>query len=245
MDKIDRVSNARLEKMLFEAENKSVSEIWEVRDGQPLAERLAKTALGSVFQSEYARRALRTTMLWRDLPGYHTIGQGDEQIVYRRSKSILKVLHNTDHYGSMGVEEIAQKLQIDSDKCRDQLGKIWTPTNYDTKVIRSIGQKVVVAEQPFVSQANFHLSMEHLSADAKVSQAAKTEFAEGLGSLHSSTGLQADVVGVNNTASLDDGTIVVIDTIAVDQRRQQDLDQGSGLMIGELIDQKVDLLRAA
>ncbi len=234
----------RLNLMLVEAERKSVRSMWQVRRHQPPVERIAKVALGVALQNKTVRDAVKChKMRTPDLPGYRYVGSGMEQRVYRNGSNVLKLLYSTDKFGSMKPDDIAEKLQRETDVCKEVLGPVWLSTEFDVLELPSTGLPTVVSRQQFVPHRKAYPSMQDLAADQSVTAIAKDCFADNLQHLHATTGLQADLLGVNNVLLGTQG-LTIIDTIPVDASVQQQIGV-SGRTVAEDIQSQLDTIRSS
>lgn len=233
----------RLEKASFEAEISSVKRMWEIREGQNPIERIAKVAVGACLKSRVVRSLVSPPTHIQSPEGYSFIGKGWEQAVYRKDDQVLKVLHDTaNKYADLTPHNLAEKLQTETDICKEQLGPRWVPTEFDIMPMGDLGQDTVVARQPFIEARASFVTTHALARDTKVATAEKNDFADSLTQLHSNTGLHADIIGCNNIYLVEGSGLTMVDTIPVDAA-QQAVAMPDGRPIGEHITEGLTRLR--
>ncbi len=227
--------------MLHEAESHSVRRMWEVRAHQPLPQRVAKVAMVMAFRSSTIRGIVRShPAIENDFPWHELKGEGCEQKVYAKGKKVLKHMKAMDRYAGMSVDDVAHKLQTNSDRAKEHLGQHWLKTDFDVVVLPFSGERVVVARQPLITPDASYYQPAQLAADTSVDSAAKRDFAEKLQDFHGATGLHADLIGANNVVSVN-RVLVVPDTIPVEASIQaQPYDELS--TIGAEIGKRIHLL---
>lgn len=237
---------SKFERMVKEAEQKSVSEMWAVRQHQPLPERIVKTAVGAALQSAVVReRALRYAKTSKDFPGHTRIGEGEDQTVFRRGDRVVKLLHSAlQRYPDRSMEDIAHMLQTATDTCKPYMGRMWVPTDFDVVVLPVSGDEAVVARQPYIRSRASYRTMDVLAADPQVPITEKHRFAENAGELHHMTGLHVDVLGPHNVCLSQIGGLVVNDTLPISRELQQEAAK-DGRTYGEHAQANLDMLRAA
>ena len=232
-------------RMLAEAEEHGVRQMWEVRRIHPLPERIAKTGLGLALQSSRVRQMVRSRALKSpDFPGYTFLGAGCEQVAYSNGRDVLKILYNPTSYADKSPRDLAEKLQQDTDTCRRYIGNGWTSTDFDVEHVRSLDKDAVVSRQPLVGHDLSFNSVEHMLIDRTVPTGPKRELGENILELHHATGLHVDLFGRGNVVAVSGG-LAIVDTIAVIPARQAETDLGTGLPIGEVLTGKASQLAAA
>lgn len=238
-----QINEARLGVAIAEAEEASVQDMWRVRSHQQMIERMAKVALGGVLKNNVVRRYAKEYIQKHcGLEGYEYIGNGMEQTVFRKGSSILKVMHtHIGRYRETPTDAIAEKLQVQSDICRSQLGDTWVPTDFDVLVDEN-GTERIVAYQPFIGAAEKFHDMRGITKSRRVDSAQRYVFADQLEELHGNTGLHADILGRYNVLLGADRELAIVDTIPVDGDMQNQV-APDGWSVLKHIKQQITVLR--
>lgn len=237
---------SKFELMVKEAERKSLKDMWKVRRHQPLPKRITKMAVGTVLQSSAAREyALKYSKTARDFRGYRRVGEGEDQTVYRKDGEVIKLLYSAlRRYPGVKPRDVAETLQVTTDKCKPHMRNIWVPTDFDVVILPVSQEEAVIARQPYMDPRTSYLTMDDLASDSCVPNREKHEFAERMEELHQATGLYVDVLGPNNIClSRTTGGLATLDTIPIGIELQQEL-RDDGRTYASHVKANIDMLRA-
>lgn len=227
---------------------RTLKEMWDTRANDPMAVRLGKAALIDLpSRSAHITRAVKycTTLGLVDrptaqaFPGYKVIDRGGEQIVMANGSNILKLIKHTNSVNLSLLDDAAEELQTNSERCREYLGDRWVPTDFAVTRLPASERSVITASQPLIAVERFYGAARHLVRDDNVSAVKRSSFVEAIDRLHADTGLYPDLLGINNigrvaTQGTDCDGLRIVDTIAVTPINQAlPLPGRPGVTVGE------------
>lgn len=114
-----------------EARQRSTADMWRVRDQQPLAQRIGKTALGFILHSESIRnKAVKRVAKF--VGGDSVLGHGVEQVVVASGNdAVVKLLIHTISQDRLEVETKAKQLVEQAGVCKEYLADYWLNTQFE------------------------------------------------------------------------------------------------------------------
>jgi hypothetical protein len=213
-----------------EARQRSTADMWRVRDQQPLAQRIGKTALGFILHSESIRnKAVKRVAKF--VGGDSVLGHGVEQVVVASGNdAVIKLLIHTISQDRLEVETKAKQLIEQAGVCKDYLADYWLNTQFEPVDLGNNRSAVVARQQRLVDPLLFPSAK-----DVEVGHDTY-DFARRALNLHAVSGLYPDILGVNNLARTQPfGRLCLIDTIPVVPEVQEKVSHGEVKSVGELI----------
>lgn len=225
---------------------RSMSEMWSLRANASIPAKISKAALIDLPARSQNMRYLINRLATKDFDGYRPIGGRGEQIVMVCGQKVLKLvacLHDVEY---SSLEDAAHRLQTESDRCQEYLGKRWTSTNFDVVRTKKNGNALLTAAQPRIYAAISYKSINEIRDDQRLARHSRQEFAEATQALYDATGLYPDLLGTDNIFGINDGyglrEMKVIDTIPINQTRHGALHDQTPYTVRECIERDLEVL---
>ncbi|MBA3757643.1 hypothetical protein H0X09_02150 [Candidatus Saccharibacteria bacterium] len=192
-------------KVAAEAKTRSVSQMLEIRQHQPLVSRLGKIALGKSLAAFYPPT----------LNGYPMLGGGCEQVVYASDTEVLKVIGPSVTFSKREARQQATKSQLIFDGSRSYLGGHLLETSFEPIELR--GLSATMAIQPRITEGHGYQSSEEVAEmlDEEYNYEQLSSLYESISELHKDTSLYPDIIGPNNiylTTANNQAELVIVDT---------------------------------